>query len=216
MIKVLGMKRVLLLVILVAINVAMGAAVYAYLIPENFRKQSELDSIKSQITTKRDDIAKIQVDIKQLYAQQATYEGLRKQGFFGSQDRRAAEVVFQDIQDKAGVISAVASVLPASVEDNAEAMKAEHKVLKSPVKLEIESLTATGVYRYIYLLQQHFPGYISISDITIKRNAEINGGVLREIENGANPSLVSAEINMIWTTMIPNSEIINAPVAPVQ
>lgn len=211
MIKVLGMKRVLVLVILASLNIAMGASVYGYLIPQTFQKETDLANLRGQVSVKRDDIDKIRVDMKKLMEQQTRFQALEKRGFFGSQDRRAAELVFEDIQKKAGVISAVANVSSAQVVDDPEAAKAEYKLLKSPVKVEIESLNTVGVYRYIYLLQQYFPGQISIADITLKRNMEISGATLQNIENGENPAMVRADIDMIWHTMIKNSDVINAP-----
>ncbi|MEZ5919424.1 MAG: hypothetical protein R3D66_05845 [Alphaproteobacteria bacterium] len=58
--------------------------------------------------------------------QRAEFDTLRNHGFFNDQQRHSeAELVFQRIQDKSKVISAVATVRAGVVEDSKEAQKAD-------------------------------------------------------------------------------------------
>lgn len=216
MIKVLGTKRVMGLLILLAVNSLLAAGVYLYAVPEKAKKEKDLRRLRDEISMVVSDIDRLQIEFEQLEEQQEQFDSLRARGFFSNQDRRQAEIVIKDIQKEAGVISSIASVSPGVVEDSEEAQKSEHKILSSPVKVTISALDDIDVFRYIYLLEEYFPGHVTINKVQIERAAEISGTVLRGIASGASPELVKAEIELTWRTMIPMTEIIDAPVEPVE
>ena len=208
MIRVLGIKRIILLTVLVAINAALGAAVYLHIVPEADNKNIELATLRSQNSTTQADITRLQVEFDQLDAQREEFEELRRKGFIGTQDRRQAEKLFVKIGEEAGVFNSVASVQRGTIEDNAEAEKAGHKVLKSPILVQIKALDDVDVFRYIYLVEQFFPGHIAIDSVDIRRSTEVSGTVLRAIAGGKNLDLVTADMVIVWRTLIPESEVI--------
>jgi hypothetical protein len=212
MIRVLGTRRILTLIVLFGLNALVAASVYLYLTPEIMKKERELKTLRGQISTVQTDINRMQVEFDQLTEQQERFDKLKARGFFGNQGRREAEIVFQKIQQQSGVVSAVASIQSGLIEDNEEAQKAAHKILVSPVNIHIEAVDDVDVFRYIYLVQQFFPGQVSIERLTIERKAEVNETILRAIATGQNPQLVSADIVLMWRTMIPEKDIIGAPV----
>ncbi|MCC7304800.1 MAG: hypothetical protein IT558_00915 [Alphaproteobacteria bacterium] len=175
------------------------------------KKEGDLQALNGQLSTMRSDIDRMQLEFDQLQQLQARYEKLRQKGFFFNQGRRQAEKVLERIQREAGVISAVAEIESGTVEDNEEAQKAEHKILTSPVSIEVEATDPVDVFRYIYLLQNFFPGHVTFKNITLSRHSEVTNVVLRAIASGTNPVLVRADINLVWRTMIPTAEIIQAP-----
>lgn len=209
MFRVLGTKRVLLLVILVAVNVAMASTVYLFMIPQHLKKQRDLSTVRGTIASVGGDISRMQIEFDQLATQKDRFEQLKKQGFFYNQDRREAEIVLEKIQKQAGVISAVANIQAGEVEPSDEAVKADYEVLKSPMKIHIDAIDAVDVFRYIYLLNNYFPGHLTFEDVDLARAGEVTGTVLRSIASGENPVLVKADIAMTWRTMLPKSEIIN-------
>ena len=211
MIKVLGTKRVLGLVFLLAINAAFASGLYLFVMPEKAKKERELRGLQGEISTAVSDIDRLQIEFEQLEKQQEQFDGLRARGFFSNQERRQAEKVFQRVQNEAGVVSAVANVQAGKIEENEEAAKADHKILSSPVTIRLSAMDDVDVFRYIYLVEQFFPGHVTINNIHLERTAEISGTILRGIASGANPELVKAEIEMTWRTMIPASEVIGAP-----
>lgn len=212
MIRVLGARRVLTLVALLALNALMGAAVYLYLMPEQMKKNNELNSLRGQTSTVQSDIDRMQIEFDQLAVQQSQFEKLRDRGFFGAQGRREAEKVLQRIQQEAGVVSAVANIQSGKIEDSEEAQKAEHKILVSPVSIKLSAVDDVDVYKYLYLVERFFPGHISIKTIILERKMSINNTVLRAIATGAKPQLVTADIQAEWRTMIPQKDVIGAPV----
>ncbi len=208
MIRVLGTKRILMLVFLVAMNIAMATTVYMYLIPRHAQKENQLRGVRGQVNTMRSDISRMQVEFDQLADQQNQFEKLKERGFFYNQGRREAQIVLEGIQKQAGVVAAVATIQAGATEENEEAKKADYKVLKSPVQIHVEAVDPVDVYRYIYLLNNFFPGHIEIGEIRLERIGEVTGPVLRGIASGVNPVLVQADINMTWRTMVPQADVI--------
>ncbi|MCB9982100.1 MAG: hypothetical protein H6861_00270 [Rhodospirillales bacterium] len=209
MIAVLGIKRVMILLALLALNAVLGTAVYMYLIPEVQVKERELRSLRGNVSTLRADIDRMQVEFEQLEDQKEEFETLAKHGFFKDQSRRQAEKVFNAIQKSSGVSSAIASVKSGDIEDNPEAKKAEHKIIKSPIEIRLEAFDDINIFHYLFLVENYFPGHLSVESIRLEREADVTGTVLRAIANGDKPPLVSANVELMWRTMIPESSVIN-------
>ncbi|MCK5284749.1 MAG: hypothetical protein KAJ86_04100 [Alphaproteobacteria bacterium] len=208
MIKVLGIKRILIIVILLVANIVLAAVVYVYIDPEKANKERELQVIRGKNSGVQSDVIRLQIEFDQLEMQQDQFDALKKEGFLGTQDRRLAEQLFAKIGKEAGVIRSVASMQGGTIEDNDEAGKAFHKILRSPILVEIDAFDDVDVFRYIYLVEKFFPGHITIEYVNIERKGDVTGAVLRGIAGGKNPELVAANIEMIWRTMIPEKDII--------
>ncbi|MCD8493856.1 MAG: hypothetical protein LRY39_00185 [Alphaproteobacteria bacterium] len=207
MIKILGFKRVLILSVLLALNVVFGMGYYSYLQPQTDSLQQQLSAARNKLAATQDDIQKMQVEFSQIEQQQGTFNRLKAQGFLGTQGRRQAEIIFGDIQRESGVVSAVANVRAANVQDNDIAAHANYALLVSPVDIEVQAMDDTYINRYLSLLFSRFPGALSIDSMTIKRTQDINNPVLRAIVNGQNVAMVSAKINLSWRTMISQEDI---------
>jgi hypothetical protein len=188
----------------------MAVAVFLYLQPQRIAKQSELNRVKSQVAAVQGDINRTAIEFDQLAVQQKQFENLKARGFFNNQGRRAAEKSLEQIQQEAGVILAVADIRPGVLADNEEAAKAEYRVLKSPLAIKVTAIDSRDIYRYIYLLDKFFPGHLTYNRIRMERKAEVTGTVLRAIAADMDnpPVLVEAELEMVWSTMIPQSEVI--------
>lgn len=208
MIKVLGKKRVLGLFILIGINIVLIGGVYMYLTPQKIKKERELRGMRGQIATMQGDIERLQIEFEQLEYQQAEFEDLKADGFFGTQNRRDAKLALEALQKEAGVVSAVANIKPGTFVDDEEAAKAEHKVLSSPISVRVEAVDDIDIYKYLSLLETSFPGHVSLEKLTLSRKAEITATILRAISSGRNPPLVQAEIDLVWRTMVPVADVL--------
>ncbi len=208
MIGVLGIKRVIVLAALVALNALLAASAYLYLAPEIIQQGRQLNGVRGEVATLRSDISRMQVEFEQLEDQKAEFELLAADGFLRKQNRRQAELVFNEIQKRSGVTKAVASVAPGLIEDNEEAAKAGHKILRSPMKVNIQAVDDLNVYNYLHLMEHYFPGYVEVEGVFIERKARVTGTILKAIATGQNPTLVDAEIKLVWKTLISEEEIL--------
>ncbi|MCF8495828.1 MAG: hypothetical protein K9G62_04080 [Alphaproteobacteria bacterium] len=209
MIRILGVRRVLLFLVLFCVNVALGVFVYAYTMPQLLKDEQGLRSLKGKISTLQTDIDRLQVEFGELENQKGIFKGLQDKGFFSAQGRRQAEKVLQTAQQQAGLISAVAEIGKGVVEDNGEAKKASHKILRSQITIKAQAIDDLDVINYLTVLESIFPGHVSVQRFHLMRRIDLTGEVLKSITAGENPALVEADIVLVWRTLIPASEIIN-------
>ncbi|MCB1681020.1 MAG: hypothetical protein H6858_03485 [Rhodospirillales bacterium] len=208
MIKVIGAKRLFLLAVLILVNVLLAASTYLYMIPQESETAKKLRSLRSANQTKQSDIERMQIEFDQLGQQQDKFDALKNDGFFKAQVRSVAKKLFKDIQEESHVVSAVATIKPGAIEENQEAKKSNYKLLVSPVEITIQAFDDSDIYNYLFILEQKFPGHLSVDQMSMYRAIDISGPVLRAIATGANPVLITAKINISWRTMIPESQII--------
>ncbi len=208
MMQIIGIKRLVILIVLISLNIALGAVVYLYLMPENSSSDRQLRTLRAQTHAVRADIDRIQIEFEQLDKQRDSFNALKDDGFFSNQVRSDAKKLFSVIQNESGVISAVVSVKSGVILDYDEAKKANHSVLMSPIEVEIRALDDTAIYKYMDIALEKFPGHLSFDNIIITRIRDISAPVLRAIASGATPELVKANIKMSWRTLIPTSQVI--------
>jgi len=211
MIKVLGLRRITILAILLGLNALLASINYFYVAPETEARAAQVKTQEGKIRTLQSDIGRLQVEFTQINDQRAAFEKLKKKGFFSDQDRSLASQLLQSLQRSSNVISAVADVKPGTLIDDEEAKKANHKLLASPMTIDITALDDQDVYRYFYLMRENFPGYITLNTIDIRRAQTLNGTLLRSVAAGENPVLVNAKFELLWQTMIPETQAIQAP-----
>ncbi len=208
MIKILGFRRIVVLVALLGLNAMFAAVHYLYIMPETQERAQQAKQMSSKISTLQSDINRLQIEFAQLNDQKAEFEALQAKGFFSKQDRSQASQILEKIQKSAGVITAVASVKPGTLVDNEEAKKAGYKILASPMSIEITALDDRDVYKYIHLLRQYFPGHIGIVSTEVKLAAPLTKTLLRSVSAGENPVLVNAKLEVLWQTLIPENQAI--------
>jgi len=209
MIKIIGVKRLVILVVLVSLNAVLASAIYLYAVPEGMKVEKKLKQQQNKLTSVQRDIEKMQLEFDQLDKQQGRFDALKENGFFSSQDRADAKELFSLVQKRSRVISAMVSVKPGSIIDSNDAKKAKHKILVSYVSVDIKAFDDNDVYHYIDLVQKTFPGYMTVQRVSVSRSRDISTAFLRAIANGASPELVTAEVEFLWRTLIPEDQVLD-------
>lgn len=207
MMSVIGIKRIFVLVILVALNLLMAGFIYLYAIPEKDKTEGDIRALRGQSATVQSDIDRMQLEFEQLGMQQERFDKLKASGFFNLQDRSLAKDLMKSIQENSRVISAVTSIKSGYLEKDDEAEKSQHTLLVSPIEIQIKAFDDTDIYRYIDLAQTRFPGMLTLEKVDIRRIKDVNATILRAIAAGGNPELVEAQVGMLWTTMVPMSSV---------
>jgi hypothetical protein len=208
MISVLGYKRIVVLAVLLGIAVIMAGAVYYYLTPQKQQAERDLRAVRGQVSATQNDIEKVRTELDKLAGQKDTFEELKKIGFFSEQDRIVAKDRLEEIQELSSVLAVRYRIEPAEIETNPQIEKAEHVILSSPFKIEVEALDDIDIYRFIYLLQTSFPGHASFDGVTITRGQEVNDSSLRRILTNNPVALVKATINFRWRTILPEDRVV--------
>ena len=214
MIDVLGIKRIVILVMLVAVNGFLVFLLTNVLAPQKQVQETELRGVRGQLATVTKDLNDIQVEFSLLEEQRENFQKLEAKRFFEQQDRRRAQELLEAIQDRSRVLSAKAMIGSGDLQDNYEATRAAHKILSSPLEIEIAAMDDTDVIRYLWLLEHKFPGYIDVQTLSIERLKTVDRELLQSITAGQTPEIVKAKMTANWKTMIPdaNANITGNPV----
>lgn len=204
MIENLGIKRILIILVLLFVNAVLCALWYGYLTPDILKKERALNAVKSNVAQTEADTRRMYLDLAQINEQKERFSVVKSAGFLETQDRRQAELILEGIQEKAGVNKATVTIRPAKDAQHAEAKKADYRLLESPISIDVAALDDLDILRYIMNLKASFPGHLTIESFDLTRKSELNDPVLRAIASGDNPDLVSGQIGLIWRTMIPD------------
>jgi hypothetical protein len=206
MIEDIGTKRVLILLLLIVVNVTLFVSLGSYFKPEIKGAKNRLSVLKEQASQQLQDLEQARLEIDQLDQTIETFNALKDEGFLDDQDRRNASDLLQRIEKITNMVSARAQIQSAIFEDDIHAAKAGHRIMASPIKLELQALDDVDIYRYLYFVENSLPGHVSIDKFSMKREGDVTAELLRAISSGSAPALVSAELTMIWRTMLPTSD----------
>jgi len=205
MIQVLGMQRVAILAGLLGLNLVVFALTYFFMDPQASKMQRQLNAARGQGNSIQQEIDRLQYEFAQIGDQQVMFEQIKEDGFFTPQGRRQAEQVLRMAQNESGVFTAKVAIRPAERENNEQADKADHAILQSSVNIRIEAYDDVDVFRYIYLLRNNFPGYLSVDGLTLLRTQDLSVDILRNVTLEKPPVPVGATLSFIWRTMVPEN-----------
>lgn len=208
MINILGIRRIVILVAFLMLNAALVFLYYNVFSPQLVSKEQEKNGLLGQIGGVRNELNNIQIEFSLLEEQQKNFNKLEAIQFFDKQDRRRAQEILEVMQDRSSVLSAKASISGGALIDHPEAERAQHKILESSIQIEISAMEDTDIFRYLWLLENRFPGYVDIKTFTLERKVDVNRELLQKIISGEKPEIVSAKIAADWKTMIPASAAI--------
>jgi hypothetical protein len=206
MIKVLGIKRVLTLLILFGINVALAAMLYLVVLPSKDKTEQELRTTRAAVQSRRTEVTRLQTEYQQIQQEKSLFGDLENSGFFGTQDRLEARKTMESIQSASHVLSAKYNINAVMPKENSAAALSDHIVLQSPVSVQIDALDDVDVYSFLYWIENGFPGQALITDITLERKQDIDENVLKQIGNGVPSVLMSASVNFAWNTFVPRDK----------
>jgi hypothetical protein len=209
MIQVIGVKKAVMLGTLAALNAALGAVLYFYLIPESSRLESEAQSVQQQTSSKRTDTDTLRKEYDTIQDQKALFQNLDAAGFFSDQSRFVGRQRIEQIQKFTNVMTARYDIGSAKIEENDLVKESQHVLLDSPIKIDIDAIDDIDFFNFIYWVENGFPGHVSIRNISMKRNQSVNEAILRQIAGGTPVPLISGTIYFDWHTFLSESEVNN-------
>ena len=200
---ILGPKQILTILILLGVNVLLGAVIYGFLLPQTQVTEQSARSIKAQTSARRNEITNLKEEYAKLEAQTRIVKELEARGLYNDQNRVFAQQMIDKMQSMAGLLKARYTISSGSIVADANAQDANLQVISSPVKMEIEALDDMDVYGFVGLLQKRFPGVVDITRLQVTRAMEMTQPALRQIGNGTPVVLVKGSLEFNWKTLAP-------------
>lgn len=207
MLQVIGVKRIIMLVVLVALNAALAAAVYMYVLPQGEQLQRDLNSTRAQIANRRTETDRLRNEFELIQEQRAYFEALRDAGFISDQNRLLARRRIGKIQQYSKVIKASYDISSANLSSNEDVKAIEHVILSSPMRIALDAFDDVDLFSFIYWMENAFPGHIAVQEINLSRELDINDVTLRAVGSGSTTPLVKGEVDLVWRTIVPQEDV---------
>jgi hypothetical protein len=179
---------------------------YLYVVPQNEKTGRELRTAKAEIASKQNETEKLRGEYELIQKQRASFEDLKEAGFLGPQDRVVARERMEAIQTHSRVVQAKYSIEPVKVEENKSAADSGQVILNSAINVDVDALDDIDFLSFVYWLENGFPGQITINNIDIKRESDVDDVTLRQIGTGSPLVIVKGQANFEWRTMVPREE----------
>ncbi|MCB9988866.1 MAG: hypothetical protein H6868_05975 [Rhodospirillales bacterium] len=204
--NVVGIQRLLLIVILVAVNAALAAGVYVYFMPQGEKMERESRALRAQVGTMQADTDMMRTQFDEIKDIQDRYNKLRAAGFFSTQSRAWIKRGMDDLQKKSHILKVDYKIDAAQVTESEDLKKAGFVMLDSVITVDLEAVDDADIYNFIFWVENAFPGHVSVKSLKIDRAMDINEASLRRIGNGSPLVLVTAKVVFSWKTLAPKDE----------
>lgn len=207
MIKVLGIKRVIVLGALCAAAGVLASVNYLYATPERIKVEAQLRSTKAQLHEKTTEADRLNSEFDQINEQKDFYESLQRAGFFSDQNRLVAKRRITDVQERTGLLQAKYDINTGEIIEEEAATDAGYVILSSPITMDLEAMDDIDIYSFIFWFENTMPGHLTINKLNMTRRTELTEASLRQIGSGVPTTLMAANLDFVWRTMVPANTV---------
>ena len=210
MIKLLGIKRLMTLLMVIAVAAVLAAIQFLWIAPASMDANNQVNGLNGEIGTLQNNIATVKEQIQETRENIPYYDRLKTVEFFSVQDRFAAQRVISGFQQESGIASAEFTIGQLVDVNEPMATEIEYRLAVSPIQIEsIQAYTDLDFYNLIYLMNNSFPGHIRIKNLELRRSANVDTSPVGTAPPTPNtdgpprkPTFVTGDIEMQWLTMI--------------
>lgn len=204
MIKLIGLKRLIILVSVASLNLLILSSYLFGVGPMLDDVTMQRDSIQAQVSETQGKLANIKADIAFIQEHLPDYKNLEKSGFFLNQDRFMIGRTMEDLRAKAGISGFSFLVADVNEITNADAGAINYKLINSHIKVDkIVSPLDTNVYTLVQEMAKVFPDFARLQRLEVVRDSEVTEQSLKDIAAGRPVNFVNAEVELDWITMVP-------------
>jgi len=206
--KRIGLKRLIILAVLLGLNAGIAAAFFLWIEPMRTEAAATVTRMEGEIKDLQTKITNIKFEIKEFERLKPKYEELHQQGFFLNQDRFGINRDLEGVRVKSGVRKFAFSVENVREIESKEAELAKMRLIGSRIELsKIDALLDTDFFHLIETMMQEFPSHIRLDSFQLSRAAPLNEKTMERLaETGGNMSLIEARAYFDWVTIVPREE----------
>ena len=204
MIKLIGLKRGLILLALLAINVILLSIYMFGIEPMRMESEQQRDGVRAEIADFQGKIQNIKQEVITFNENLPKYNTMKDRGFFLPQDRfqmgrdldaaRAASRVKgfnYDISD----IRTIPSI---------EATNAQMRLVNSRFELKnIDLLTDDDFFLFVDMMDQKFPQQLRLQSFTMRRTGELTADTLKNLATTGKAGILEVNATFDWFTLVP-------------
>lgn len=205
--KLIGIARVILLSILIALNATIAAGYFLWIVPERDQAQNKLKAMKSDISSLQSKIQNTKVELAEYQKNLPAFQSLQRRGFIAQPDRFQIPRDLDRVRLDAKLGSFSFNVNVKNVQ-NQDAEAARLKVFASRISVDnVSSLLDANFYDFIDLMASEFPEHVRLQKLSINRKDQINVVTLQKIAAKEPVSLLVAKAEFDWITAQPEDAL---------
>lgn len=202
--KLIGIKRLLVLAVLIGLNALIAAAYFLWLNPSLEEAKVKLSAVTGDISSLRGKIQNTKQELAEYQTNLPAYETMRSNGFMSGQDRFQITRDLDVVRQNAGGIGFSFRIEDLKTLDNAAAKNAGMKVVDSRINIEnITTLLDIDIYSFVNRMQREFPAHLRLNSIRIERKDKLNQATLARLQRKDNVALINSNLVFDWITYVP-------------
>jgi hypothetical protein len=202
--KLIGVKRALMLAILLAVNLAIAGLYFFVIEPMRGRASTQLAGIESQINGLQSKIQNVKRELDDFKKNLPRYEELNKVGFFNNQDRFELRRHLDEVKAASAVGGFTYTVSEIKQLQSADASASKSRLINSRIEVkEVKTLVDSDFYAFIDAMLQNFPAHVRLHSFSVERKGELNNDTMRDLRTGKKQTVVEAGAAFDWFTIVP-------------
>lgn len=205
--KLIGIKRTLILAILLAINLAIAGLYFFVIEPMRSGATVQLSSIEGEISGLQGKIQGVKRELADFKVNLPKYEELNAVGFFNAQDRFELMRNLDRVKDKAGLPGFPFDVTEIKEVSNSDAAASKSRLVYSRISIkELPTLVDGDFYAFVDTMQQTFPAHVRLSSFEIARVNQMDAQLISDIRAKKKHTAMSAKVTFDWLTIVPAAD----------
>ena len=211
MIKLIGIKRTLILAILLAANLAVAGVLFLGILPMKSRASEQLMAVQGEIGTLHGKISSVKQELDDFKRNLPKYEKLKSGGFFSPQDRFQLERDLATVQERSGLEGFSYNVSEVKTVENDDAKRSNSRIIKSEITIENPFALVDGdFYRFVNTMMNTFPSHLRLQSFQLTRKYDLDNETLKKVRTQEIKSLLDAKAVFEWMTIVPEEDKTNA------
>ncbi|MDP2205204.1 MAG: hypothetical protein Q8K65_02750 [Alphaproteobacteria bacterium] len=202
--KLIGIKRALILAILLAINLAIAGLYFFVIEPMRSRASIQLTGIESEIAGLQSKIQGVKRELADFKVNLPKYEELKSVGFFNAQDRFDLMRHLDRVKDSAALPGFPFDVTEIKEIPSSDAAASQSRLVYSRINVkDVPTLVDSDFYNFIDVMQKTFPAHVRLSSFSIARAAQMDATLLQQIRRKEKNTAMTAKVAFDWLTIVP-------------
>lgn len=189
-------KIALIAVIGVAISAAAGFAVFSWsdkLVTQKKNIDSKLSTTRRDINTK-DQRAQAAEEYQKKYEAIVSANKVKNSDL----DREVALKWVTGAAKHFELIRLDGTFDPIVIIKNPAFQKKTYQAISSRVSFTFAGLNDENVFKFLDVLIHHFPGYVKVNKLEVRKIQDVSDLILQQIAHGDKPALVEGKIDFFW------------------
>lgn len=202
--KLIGIKRALILAILLAINLAIAGIYFFMIEPMRSRSMVSLQQVEGQIGGLQSKISNVKKELEDFKRDKPRYEELNAVGFFNTQDRFQMGRDLDKVQTASGLPGFAYSISEIKEIPNKDAASSKSRLISSRIEVtNALALVDEDFFRFIDVMTKQFPAHVRLEAFSVMRNKELSADTLGRLRKGDLATVIDAKASFDWLTIVP-------------